>query len=199
MVYWLEILNYWLKKYVSITLNVLLCVTILSSVIWFQWKSFPFVGGGITLLPASESQKYNESLEQIIQKFQPIGQLSLNTTKQKIFIPASTSFLNPTNLSLGFQFNHIQVFEAIGLDLNRENVDNFQIYKKKSRSADYVILARSPSVVYPSLRNKRGNDQFGEQLYWFLETSAQFERLDRQDSPIIKGEILIYRNKRLSE
>jgi hypothetical protein len=199
MVYWLEILNHWLKKHVSLTLNILLCVTIFSGVIWFQWKSFPFVGGGITLLSPSESEKYNQSLEQITQKFQLLGQLESNATKQKIFIPASTSFLNPTNLILKFQFNHIQVFEAIGLDLNRDNIDDVQTYKKKSRTADYVILARSSSVTYPSLKNKRDNIHFGEQLYQFLESSEEFERVDRQDSPIIEGEILIYRNKRPSE
>lgn len=199
MVYSLEILNHWLKKHVSLTLNMLLCVTIFFGVIQFQWKSFPFVGGGVTLLPPSESEKYNQSLEQITQKFQLLGQLEYSATKQKIFIPASTSFLNPTNLVLKFQFNHIQVFEAIGLDLNRDNIDNFQIYKEKSQAANYVILARSPSVTYPSLKNKRGNDQFGEQLYRFLEISEEFERVDRQDSPIIKGEIFIYHNKRPSE
>ncbi len=199
MVYWLEILNHWLKKHVSVTLNMLLCVTMFYGVIQFQWKSFPFVGGGITLLPPSESEKYNQSLEQITQKFQLLGQLESNATKQKIFIPASTSFLNPTNLILKFQFNHIPVFEAIGLDLNRDNIDDFQVYKKKSRTADYTILARSPSVIYPSLKNKEGNAHFGEQLYSFLETSEEFERVDRQDSPILKGEILIYRNKRPSE
>jgi hypothetical protein len=199
MVYWLEILNYWLKKYVSVTLNVLLCVTILSSAIWFQWKSFPFVGGGITLLPASESQKYNQSLEQITQKLQSSDQLASNTTKQKIFIPAFNSFLNPTNLSLKFQFSNIQNLEVISIDLNRENLDDIQLYKDKALTSEYTILDRSPSLTYHSLKNKRGNNQFGEQLYWFLETSEEFERLDRQDSPIIKGEILIYRNKRPSE
>ena len=199
MVYWLEILNHWLKKHVSVTLNILLCVTIFYGVIQFQWKSFPFVGGSITLLPLSESEKYNQSLEQITQEFRLLGQLESNATKQKIFIPASTSFLNPTNLILKFQFNHIQVFEAIGLDLNRDNIDDFQVYKKKSLTADYTILARSPSAIYPSLKNKKGNAHFGEQLYRFLETSEEFEQVDRQNSPIIKGEILIYRNKRPSE
>lgn len=199
MVYWLEILNYWLKKHVSTTLSILLCVTILASVIWFQWKSFPFVGGGITLLPASESEKYNQSLEQIIQKIQLLGQFASNTTKQKIFIPASTSFLNPTNLSLKFQFSNIQNLEVFGINLNKENFDDIQLYKDKALTSEYTILARSPSVTYPSLNSKRGNDQFGEQLYRFLETSEEFERVDRQDSPIIKGEIFIYRNKRPSE
>ena len=195
MIYWLEILNCWLKKYVSVTLNTLLCITILFSIVWFQWKSFPFVGGGLTLLQASESEKYNQSLEQIAQKFQGLDQLVPNITKQKIFIPASTSFLNPTNLNLRFQFSNIQTLKAIDLDLNRDNIDDPQVYKNTSLNSDYVILARSPSVSYPSLKNKRGNDQFGEQLYQFLETSREFERIDRQDSQIIKGEILIYHRK----
>lgn len=195
MIYWLEILNCWLKKYVSVTLNILLCVTILFSVTWFQWKSFPFVGGGLTLLQASESEKYNQSLEQITQKFQGLGQPVPNTSKQKIFIPASTSFLNPTNLGLKFQFSNIRNLEVFGVDLNQENLDDIQLYKDKALTSEYTILARSPSVAYPSLKNKSGNDQFGEQLYQFLETSREFERIDRQDSQIIKGEILIYYHK----
>lgn len=199
MAYWLELLNSVLKKSVSTTLSQFLSLTIIVSLIFFQWKSFPFVGGGISLLSRTETAQYYKSLDNIVIVFEKLNPTLSKSNRKSIFLPASTSFINTTNLNLNFQFNHIQVFKATGLDLNRENVDDFQIYEKKSRSADYVILARSPSVGYPSLKNKKGNDQFGEQLYGFLETSSQFERLDRQDSPIIKGEILIYHNKRPSE
>ena len=102
-------------------------------------------------------------------------------------------------MSLKFQFSNIQNLEVFGINLNKENFDEIQLYKDKALTSEYTILARSPSVTYPSLNSKRGNDQFGEQLYRFLETSEEFERVDRQDSPIIKGEIFIYRNKRPSE
>ncbi len=197
--YWLELLNNALKKSVSTTLSQLLCLTIIMSLIFFQWKKFPFIGGGVTFLSQPKADLYYQPLDNIITVFEKLSPTLSKPNRKSIFLPAITQSINTSNLNLNFQFNHIQVFEAIGLDLNRDNIDDVQTYKEKSRTADYTILARSPSATYPSLKNKRGNIHFGEQLYRFLETSEEFERVDRQDYPIIKDEILIYRNKRPSE
>ena len=199
MTYWLEFLNNALKKSVSTTLSQLLSLTIIISLIFYQCKNFPFVEGGITLLSQAEIARHYQSLDNIVIVFEKLSPTLSKINRKSIFLPATTPFINTTNLNLNFQFNHIQVFKATGFNLNRDNIDNFQIYKEKSQAANYVILARSPSAIYPSLKNKKGNAHFGEQLYRFLETSEEFEQVDRQDSPIIKGEILIYRNKRPSE
>lgn len=94
-----------------------------------------------------------------------------------------------------FQFDHIQVFEATGVNLNRDNLDDVQTYKNQSQASTYTILVRSPSVTYVSLTKKGGNTEFGEGLYHFLETSGEFERIDRQTPSILQGELLIYRRK----
>ncbi len=195
MIYWLEVLNNWLKKSVSKPLNRILGLTIISSLIFFQWKSFPFIGGGITLLPAAESAKYNQALEHVVGVFRPFYPSLLKNNRQTTFIPTSTSFLNPTNLSLKFQFDHIQMLEATGVNLNTDNLDDIQTYKSKSLASDYTILVRSPSVTYASLKKKGDNNEFGEMLYQFLETSGEFECIDRYESSIFKGVLLIYRHK----
>jgi hypothetical protein len=195
LVYWLEFLNSWLRKSVSKSLGTILGLTIISSLIFFQWRSFPFIGGGITLLPPAEAEKYNQSLDHVVQVFRSRYPSLSKTDRQTVFIPASTSFLNPTNLSLMFQFDHIQVLEGTGVDLNRDDLDDIQTYKNKAIASGYTILVRSPSVNYASLKKKGGNTEFGEALYEFLETSGEFKRIDRQVSPILKGEILIYRRK----
>ncbi len=94
-----------------------------------------------------------------------------------------------------FQFEHIQLFETSGVNLNRDNLDDIQTYKNKSLASTYTILVRSPSVTYVSLTKKGGNTEFGEDLYRFLETSGRFERIDRQTPSILQGELLIYRRK----
>ena len=193
--YWLEFLNNTLKKSVSKILIQILSITMILSLIFFQWKSFPFVGGGLNLLPKSETEKYHQSFNNIAMTFKNPSLVLPTTNRKEIFIPAITSFLTTSNLNLDFQFSRIYTLQATGLDLNRDNIDDLQVYKNKALISGYVILARSPSVTYPSLKNKRGNEQFGELLYQFLETSGEFERLDRQDVPIIKGEVLIYHRK----
>ena len=195
LVYWLEFLNNWLKKSVSKPLGMILAATIISSLIFFQWMSFPFVGGGFTLLTPATAAKYNQSLDNVGQVFRLLYPSISKTDRQTIFIPASTSFLNPTNLSLMFQFDHIQVFETTGVNLNRDNLDDIQTYKNQSQASTYTILVRSPSVTYVSLAKKGGNIEFGEGLYHFLETSGEFERIDRQTPSILQGELLIYRRK----
>ena len=193
--YWLEFLNNTLRKAISKILIQILSITMILSLIFFQWKSFPFVGGGLNLLPKSETDKYSQSLNNVVMIFKNPSLVLSTTNRKEIFIPVITSFLNTTNLNLNFQFSQIRTLEATGLDLNRDNIDDLQVYKNKALISGYVILARSSSVTYPSLKNKRGNEQFGELLYQFLETSGEFERLDRQDAPIIKGEVLIYHRK----
>ena len=195
LVYWLEFLNNWLKKSVSKSLGTVLGLTIISSLIFFQWKSFPFIGGGVTLLSPAAAAKYNQSLDNVRQVFQSLYPSLSKTDRQTIFIPASTSFLNPTNLSLMFQFDHIQVFETTGVNLNRDNLDDIQTYKNQSQASAYTVLVRSPSVTYVSLTKKGGNTEFGEGLYHFLESSGEFERIDRQTPSILQGELLIYRRK----
>jgi hypothetical protein len=195
LVYWLEFLNNWLKKSISKSLGTILGLTIISSLIFFQWRSFPFIGGGITLLPPEEAAKYNQSLDNVVQVFRSLYPSLSKTDRQTIFIPASTSFLNPTNLSLMFQFDQIQIFESMGVSLNQDNLDDIQTYKNKSLTSSYTILVRSPSVTYPSLNKKGGNTEFGEELYHFLEISGEFERIDRQTTSILPGELLIYRRK----
>lgn len=195
LVYWLEFLNNWLKKLISKSLNTILGLTIISSLIFFQWKSFPFIGGGATLLPPAEAAQYQQSLDAVVQVFRSRYPSLSKTDRQTVFIPASTSFLNPTNLSLMFQFDHIQMLSGTGVDLNRDNLDDIQTYKTQALASNYTILVRSPSVTYPSLNKKGGNIAFGEELYQFLEASTEFERIDRQVSPIFKGELLIYRRK----
>lgn len=115
------------------------------------------------------------------------------TDRKHIFLPASTAFLNPTNLNLQFQFENIQALKVTCVDLNRDDLDSFQVYQSYALSSAYTILVRSSSVIYPSLSKKGGNAEFGEMLYDFLETSGKFERIDRQPAPMLKGELLIYR------
>ncbi len=92
-----------------------------------------------------------------------------------------------------FQLDRIQTLEAMGVSLNEDNLDDIQTYKKQSLTSAYTVLVRSPSVTYPSPKKKRGNNEFGEALYHFLETSGEFERIDRQTSSIFQDELLIYR------
>jgi hypothetical protein len=190
MIYWLEFLNNWIKKSLSQSLGKLLGLVLISSLIFFQWKSFPFIGGGIHLLSSAEASKYNQALDQIVAVFRPLYPSLSKIDRKTVFIPASTSFLNPTNLSLMFQFDRIQTLEATGVNLNEDNLDDIQTYNKKSLTSAYTVLVRSPSVTYPSPKKKHGNNEFGEALYHFL---GEFERIDRQTYSILQGELLIYR------
>ncbi len=47
MIYWLEFLNNWIKRSLSQSLGKLLGLVLISSLIFFQWKNSPFIGGGI--------------------------------------------------------------------------------------------------------------------------------------------------------
>lgn len=192
MIYWLEILNAWVRKRISPILGKILTLILIASVTFVQWKSFPFIGGGITLLSSEETITYNQSFERIVQVFRSLSTSLAQTDRKKIFLPASTTFLNPTNLNLKFQFENIQTLKPVEINLNHDDLDSFQTYQSYALRSAYTILVRSSSVTYPSSSKKGGNSEFGEMLYDFLETSGKFERIDRQPAPILKGELLIY-------
>lgn len=62
MIYWLETLNHYLKKSVSLTLSKFLSLTLISSLMFVQWKNFQLNGNLVNILYPDEAAYHHESL-----------------------------------------------------------------------------------------------------------------------------------------
>jgi hypothetical protein len=164
-----------------------------------QWQNYPYIGGGVHLLPDAKVLETRQPLKLSSNYFSDLAKQSPQPIH--CFLTVDAAFLNIDNLKLNLELRGIQSVQFHNIDINQTNFDRPETYFEKIQVADYIIFPRSPQVTYPR-KNPRLTTQpinMEEKIAQYLKRSPNFERLKSFDTPAIDGKIEIYGKVGLKE
>lgn len=193
MQYLLLTFNQKIKLYLKSSLQIVLTSVCILGLGVYQWKDYPYIGGGIHLLSQEKLLEVRQPFEDLSVYFTEIAHQS-RQKKVHCFLTTNVAYVNMDNLRLSLQLRGIQSVDFYNVDINQNILDRPETYFEKIQAADYVIFPRSSQISYLS-NNPRAKYQqvnMGEKIAAYLDRSPDFEKLRSFEAPSIDGKIEIY-------